>query len=76
MKIIKFEIGLMAMILSSVVFSFAQEKLSGLDLIQKVYDRPDGDDLTSELTMTLSNSGGEERVRKIKLFVKDLGNVE
>ena len=55
---------------------FAQDKLSGLEVVQKVYDRPEGNDMQSELTMTLTNSRGDARVREIKQFIKDMGKVE
>jgi len=41
-----------------------------------VYNRPAGDDQTSDLTMTLVNKSGNQRVRKIKQFTKDMGEVE
>lgn len=56
--------------------SIAQNTISGAEIIQKVYDRPQGDDMQSELTMSLINSRGETRVRKIKQFIKDFGKVE
>ncbi len=49
---------------------------SARDIIEKVYNRPVGDDMTSELTMTLVNKNGSERVRKIKQFSRDFGKVE
>ena len=55
---------------------FAQEKLSGLEIIQKVYDRPTGNDQEGELTMTLINKRGDQRVREIKQYVKDFGDLE
>jgi len=55
---------------------FAQETLTGVDVIQKVYDRPTGSDQEGELTMTLINSRGDQRVRRIKQFVKDFGTEE
>jgi outer membrane lipoprotein-sorting protein len=55
---------------------FAQETLSGLDVIQKVYDRSTGNDQEGELTMTLINSRSDQRVREIKQFVKDFGEEE
>ena len=54
----------------------AEEKLTGYDIMKKVYDRPTGDEMEANLTMTLINSKGNKRVRKIKQFVKDFGNVE
>ncbi len=55
--------------------AYSQE-LSGREIIEKVYNRPVGDDQTSDLTMTLSNASGSQRVRKIKQFTKDLGTTE
>ena len=52
------------------------QSLTGKQIIDKVYNRPAGDDQTSDLTMTLVNKSGNQRVRKIKQFTKDLGNVE
>jgi len=52
------------------------QNLSGNEIIEKVYNRPAGDDQTSDLTMTLINKSGDQRVRKIKQFTKDLGDLE
>ena len=52
------------------------QEMSARDIIEKVYNRPEGDDMTSSLTMTLINKSGSERVRKIKQFTKDFGDVE
>ncbi len=54
---------------------FAQE-MTAREIIEKVYNRPEGDDQTSNLTMTLINKSGKQRVRKIKQFTKDMGDVE
>ena len=72
----KFQIILMALILTSAIYSFAQNKPSGMEIIQKVYDRPTGNDQDGELTMTLINKRGDERVRIIKQFIKDFGKEE
>ncbi|MBZ0182376.1 MAG: outer membrane lipoprotein-sorting protein [Melioribacteraceae bacterium] len=66
-------------LLTAVLFSlniFAQEKITGRKIIENVYYRPTGDDATSELTMTLINSRGDERVREIQQFSKDYGKEE
>lgn len=55
---------------------FGQEKLTGLQIIENVYYRPTGEDATSDLTMTLINSRGDERVREIQQFSKDYGKEE
>ena len=52
------------------------QSLNGKQIIEKVYNRPAGDDQTSDLSMTLINKSGDQRVRKIKQFTKDLGDVE
>ncbi|MBU8893781.1 MAG: outer membrane lipoprotein-sorting protein [Bacteroidales bacterium] len=52
------------------------QSLTGKQIVEKAYNRPTGDDQTSDLTMTLINKSGNQRVRKIKQFTKDLGEVE
>ena len=52
------------------------QDLTGREIIEQVYNLPTGDDQTSNLTMTLINKSGKERIRKIKQFTKDMGNVE
>ena len=52
------------------------QSLTGKQIVEKVYNRPTGDDKTSDLTMTLINKSGDQRVRKIKQFTKDLGDLE
>jgi outer membrane lipoprotein-sorting protein len=53
---------------------FAQ--MSGQQIIEKVYNNPTGEDMQGELTMTLTNSRGDQRVRQLKQFIKDYGEVE
>jgi outer membrane lipoprotein-sorting protein len=67
MKRIAFSVLLFAAI--GVVALSAQEP-SGLQIMQQVYDRPTGNDLVSDLTMTLVNSQGDTRERKIRQFSK------
>jgi len=54
----------------------ANAQLTGVQIIDKTYNRATGDDQTSTLTMTLTNSNGQSRVRKIQQFSKDLGDSE
>jgi len=54
----------------------AQAKLSGTEIMQKVSDRADGDEMEGTLTMTLINSQGSERIREIKQYIKDFGTIE
>jgi len=63
----------MGILLSGMIFA---QDLSGLEVIQKVYDRPTGNDMTGNLIMTIENSRGNQRVRKIKQFVKTVKNGE
>ena len=69
-------IGILVIMLFSSMGLFAQTELSGLEIMQKVADRPDGDEMEGTLTMTLVNSRGGERVREIKQYIEDLGSVE
>ena len=52
------------------------QSLTGKQIVEKASNRETGDDQTSNLTMTLVNKSGNQRVRKIKQFTKDLGEVE
>jgi len=77
MKNLQLTTAIIAMIIAT---GFSPEitgqSLSGKQIIEKVYNRPAGDDQTSDLTMTLINKSGDQRVRKIKQFTKDLGDLE
>ncbi len=55
---------------------FAQAEMTGTKIIENVYSRPEGNDTQGDLSMTLTNSRGDSRVRKIKQFSKDFGKVE
>ena len=74
MKTIKFKLFAIATLL---VASFgANAQMTGREIVDKAYNLPAGDDVTSTLTMTLENKSGQTRVRKIKQFSKDFGKVE
>jgi len=77
MKTLKITTVLVAIIIATGFASqlMAQE-LTGREIVDKVYNLPTGEDQTSDLTMTLINKSGQERIRKIKQFTKDLGDVE
>ena len=78
--------GVIAMLILSLVAALVSaeepstlelaEEPSGLELVESVYNRPDGEDMQSRLTMTLINSRGDQRVREIRQFMKDFGDVE
>jgi len=77
MKNLQITTALIAMLIAS---GFSPEvtgqSLTGKQIIEKVYNRPAGDDQTSELVMTLINKSGAQRIREVKQFTKDLGDVE
>jgi outer membrane lipoprotein-sorting protein len=75
MKNLKIVASVIAMIISMSFQTIAQE-MTAREIIGKVYNRAEGDDQTSNLTMTLINKSGKERIRKIKQFTKDMGDME
>ena len=70
----KFTIIVIAVLMMAA--TLAAQEITGLQIIENVYNRPTGNDQTADLTMTLINSRGDERVREIKQFVKDFGDKE
>ncbi|MCP5062389.1 MAG: outer membrane lipoprotein-sorting protein [Ignavibacteriae bacterium] len=75
MKNLKISIVVFAIFLFASTSVFAQE-ITALQIIENVYNRAVGDDMTANLKMTLTNSAGKERVRKIKQFSRDFGEIE
>lgn len=76
MTIKKYLTVFMAMVIALPTVIFSQAKVTGLQIVENVYNRPTGKDQTGKLTMTLINSRGDQRVRVIRQFVKDLGTME
>ena len=77
MKILKLTAALVIFFLANGFASqLTAQQLTGREIIDKAYNIPTGEDQTSDLTMTLINKSGSVRVRKIKQFTKDFGNVE
>ena len=62
--------------LMSVFGTVSAAELSGEEIMEKVYSRETGDSRSSNLEMILINSRGAERVREIKQYEKDFGEVE
>jgi outer membrane lipoprotein-sorting protein len=54
----------------------ADAQVSGQEIMEKVYHNPSGDDTQGELTMTLINNRGEQRVRQLSQFIKTDSQVE
>ncbi|MFA7123616.1 MAG: outer membrane lipoprotein-sorting protein [Candidatus Delongbacteria bacterium] len=52
------------------------EEMTGKTIMEKVYYNPSGDDTQGELTMSLINSRGDTRVRKLMQYTKDDGKTE
>jgi len=47
--------------------------LTADEIMQRVYDRDDGDNSTSEIQMTLIDQSGGQRLRTLRTFSKDFG---
>ncbi|MBN2090607.1 outer membrane lipoprotein-sorting protein [candidate division KSB1 bacterium] len=76
MKMTKFSFVLMAILIAVPTLIYSQAKITGLQIIENVYNRPTGTDSQGDLTMSLINSQGDQRVREIKQFIKDFGASE
>lgn len=65
-------------VLSMLLFGsqYANAQMSGQQVMEKVYFNPTGDDTQGELTMTLINNRGEQRVRNLSQFIKNDDKVE
>jgi len=72
----KYKTTMVLLVMAFAFSAFAQDKVTGLQVIEKVYNRSTGDDMEANLTMTLINSRGEKRVREIKQYLRDFGKVE
>ena len=76
MKVKKLHLVLIAILFAVPILIFAQAELTGLQIIENVYNRETGNDMQGDLTMVLINSRGAQRVREIKQFIKDFGEME
>lgn len=72
----KMKITFFIMVVLLISVTVLAQEITGLQIIQNVYDRPTGNDQEGDLTMSLINSRSDERVRKIKQFLKDYGDME
>jgi outer membrane lipoprotein-sorting protein len=73
MKTPKTFVILFALFVSGNIFS---QELTGIQIIENVYNREVGEDMKADLKMTLTNSAGDDRIREIKQLSKDFGNLE
>ena len=66
-KMISTMIGLLA------TATIMAQTLTGLEVAEKVHNRPDGDTRYCEMSLTLINKNGSKRVRELKSYSKDYG---
>jgi hypothetical protein len=64
---------ILGIILISSSMMFAQ---TGLDIMQKVLDRNDGDNIITDMQMQLIDKKGHKRIRDMKTYSKDYGKDE
>ena len=76
MKTLKISILVVAVMAMAFSAPIVSEALNGRQIIDKTINRPSGDDQSSDLLMTLVNKDGKQRIRKIKQYSKDFGDVE
>ena len=77
MKNLKIKTIVLAIVIAGgTVTEITAQELTGREIVKKVYEQPTGNDQVADLTMTLTNKSGKQRVRIIKQFTKDMGNVE
>ena len=69
-------IVIIAISIAAATSILAQEEITGPKIIENVYNRPTGEDMQADLTMSLINSRGDQRVREIKQFAKDFDKME
>ncbi|MDT8392348.1 MAG: outer membrane lipoprotein-sorting protein [Bacteroidales bacterium] len=75
------KLRIITMIVSSLILTGAfqnanTQNLTGREIVDKTYNRPTGEDQESDLKMILLNSSGDTRIREIKQFTKEMGDVE
>ena len=69
---------LMVTLLAAAVagLGLAQTGPSGLEVMTNVFERPQPDDMEGALTMTLENARGDQRVRSVRQYMAQYGEVE
>ncbi len=76
MKKLNVIIGMVLLALAMSTTSGLMAQPTGQKIMENVYNLPKGEDMQGELAMTLINRQGERRVRNLKQYSKDFGNVE
>lgn len=77
-KTMKKTTGTIALALAIISFGTisSNAQITGKEIMEKVYNAPSGDDLQGELSMTLVNKQGEQRVRNLTQYIKESGDTE
>ncbi|RCW56234.1 MULTISPECIES: outer membrane lipoprotein-sorting protein [Halanaerobium] len=68
--------GVILLVLITAFGTALAADLSGEEIMKKVYNRETGDSRTANLKMILVNKQGSKRIREIKQFEKDFGEVD
>lgn len=68
--------GIIMVALFTLPVSQVKSQPSGKQVMERVYHSPSGDDMKSNLSMTLINARGEQRVRELRQFMKTTSEVE
>ncbi len=76
MKTLKLTAVIFLMTLTVSALTELKAQPIGQKIMEDVYNLPKGDDMQGELTMTLINRQGEQRVRNLRQYSKDYGDVE
>lgn len=66
----------LALVFTGISTEVMAEDLSGREIMENVYNRKQGEERKAEMNMILINKHGDERVRDLKQFNKDFGDVE
>jgi outer membrane lipoprotein-sorting protein len=72
----KTTITLMVLVLGAFAAVALYAEPTGAEIMQAVYDRPQGRDTSGTLTMTLADSRGRERVRVLKQILGRYGDID
>ncbi len=76
MKHLKVMSVMLIIAITTIVMPAKVQAQTGKEIAWKVYDRPSPKDGESDMTMTLINSKGKERVRYLHQFLKEYDEVE
>jgi outer membrane lipoprotein-sorting protein len=61
---------------TAAALSFGQTEPTAHEIMERVFERPQPDDLEGSLTMTLENSRGDQRVRSVRQYIAQFAEGE